>query len=55
MELGRLLEGTQHVGGVFESVTSARLALRGALEGGRLHQHLALLAAARVVRVGEFE
>jgi len=30
-------------------------ALRGALDGGRLCQHLALPAAARVVRVGEFE
>ena len=30
-------------------------ALRGALDGGRLYQHLALLAAARAVGVGEFE
>jgi hypothetical protein len=30
-------------------------ALRGALDGGRLYQHLALLAAAKVVGVGEFE
>ena len=30
-------------------------ALKGALDGGRLYQHLALLAAARVVGVGEFE
>jgi hypothetical protein len=29
--------------------------LEGALDGGRLYQHLALLAAARVVGVGEFE
>src|ERR1700677_4571375 len=28
---------------------------RGALEGGRLYQHLALPAAGRVVEVGEFE
>ena len=30
-------------------------ALRGALDGGCLYQHLALLAAARMVGVGEFE
>src|SRR5580693_2309721 len=32
-----------------------QVALRGALDGGRLYQHLALLEAARVVGVGEFE
>src|ERR1019366_9142487 len=30
-------------------------ALRGALNGGCLYQHLALLAAARMIGVGEFE
>jgi len=32
-----------------------RVSLRGALDGGCLYQHLALLAAARMVGVGEFE
>ncbi len=30
-------------------------AIRGALDGGCLYQHLALLAAGRMVRAGEFE
>src|SRR5580700_547150 len=36
-------------------MSSARLPVRGALDGGCLNQHLALLAAGRMVRVGEFE
>ena len=52
----RLLDRTQLVSGVFLKVLRVlAFALRGALDGGRLYQHLALLAPARVVRVGEFE
>jgi hypothetical protein len=43
------------IGGLFLKVSRVlSFALRGALDGGRLYQHLALLAA-RVVGVGEFE
>jgi hypothetical protein len=48
------MSGTQDI---MQSTVSQVLvfALRGALDGGRLYQHLALLAAGWVVGVGEFE
>ena len=54
--VGKCFDGTQLVSGLFLKVSRVlAFALRGALDGGRLYQHLALLAAARVVGVGEFE
>ena len=54
--VGKGFDGTQLVSGLFLKVSRVlAFALRGALDGGRLYQHLALLAAARVVGVGEFE
>jgi hypothetical protein len=49
-----LLDATQLLT-TLERCQVLALALRGALDGGCLHQHLALLAAARMVGVGEFE
>jgi hypothetical protein len=47
---------TQLVSGLFLKVSRVlAFALRGALDGGRLYWHLALLAVGRVVGVGEFE
>ena len=54
--VGKGFDGTQLVSGLFLKVSRVlTFALTGALDGGRLYQHLALLAAARVVGVGEFE
>jgi len=54
--VGKGFDGTQLVSGLFLKASRVlAFALRGALDGGRLYQHLALLAAARVVEVGEFE
>jgi hypothetical protein len=54
--VGKGFDGTQLVSGLFLKVSRVlAFVLRGALDGGRLYRHLALLAAARVVGVGEFE
>jgi len=54
--VGKGFDGTQLVSGLFLKVPRVlAFALRGALDGGRLYRHLALLAAGRVVGVGEFE
>jgi hypothetical protein len=53
---GKGFDGIQLVSGLFLKVSRVLdFALRGALGVVRLYQHLVLLAAARVVGVGEFE